>query len=265
MIDIHCHIVYGVDDGSYSKSESLRMAQIAVRSGITDIIATPHSIPGMFENYAGEELDAAFSRLKRLIEENDLAERLRIRRGMEVFADDETIERFENGRLLTLAGTDYMLIECEFGEDPGYFGEILEELRRRGVHPVIAHPERYYFAQDEVQYLLDYVDMGCALQLDSGSVTGFFGGRSQRTAFKLLDIGAVQLIGSDAHDSEQRTPDMREAADIIANEFSPRYAELIFDVNPDRLLKNKRLLFPGEPPEGKRRDRFMTDEEFWGI
>lgn len=265
MIDIHCHIVYGVDDGSYSRTESLRMADIAVHSGITDIIATPHSIPEMFENYAGEELDASFARLEKLLEGNGLSEKLRIHRGMEAFANDDTIERLENGQLLTLAGTDYLLIECEFGEDPEYFGDILLRLRRRGIRPVIAHPERYYFAQAEPKYLLDYVDMGCALQLDSGSVTGMFGPRTRRTALELLDIGAVQLIGSDAHDSESRTPDMRDAADLIANEFSHRYAELIFDVNPARLLKNRRLLFPGDEPPGSHRDPFMTDEEFWGV
>lgn len=265
MIDIHCHIVYGVDDGSYSKAESLRMSQIAAHSGVTDIIATPHSIPGMFDNFAGEELDAAFGRLEKLIADNGLDERLRVHRGMEAFANDDTLNRLENGQLLTLAGTDHLLIECEFGEDPEYFGGILLRLRRRGIRPVIAHPERYYFAQDDPKFLLDYVDMGCALQLDSGSVTGMFGHRSRRTALELLDIGAVQLIGSDAHDSESRTPDMREAADLIANEFSHRYAELIFDVNPARLLKNRRLLFPGDESEGKRRDPFMTDEEFWGV
>ncbi len=274
LIDTHCHIVFGVDDGSYSENESVRMAKIAVRSGITDIIATPHCIPGMFENYAGPEYEEAFRRLEEALDENGLGGALRIHRGMETFSSDELIEQFDSGMLHFLGDSNYLLIECDFSEDPRRFREVLERLIRREVRPVIAHPERYYFAHDDIKYLFDMVDMGCVLQLDTESIVGHFGRRCRECAINLLAEGAAQLAGSDAHDSGMRTPDMREAADFVADRFSGRYAELLFDENPARILNNRRLLFPGEsmPPKPprpqhpkRRKDGFMSDEEYWGV
>ncbi len=273
MIDTHCHIVFGVDDGSDCAEESIEMARIAIESGITDIIATPHCIPGMFENYVGREYDEAFRRLNEELAAEGLDNLLRIHRGMETFSDESTLQCIDRGMLHNLGSSDYMLIECEFGDDPGRFRSVLSGMLKRDIRPVIAHPERYYFAQDDVRFLLDYLDMGCALQLDSDSVLGNFGRASQTCAFRLLESGAAQLVGSDAHDSEARTPDMRRCADLIADRFSGEYAELLFDVNPSRILANKNLIFPmrrphreeQRPHKGRRHAAFMSDEEYWGI
>lgn len=265
MIDTHCHILYGVDDGSPDERESLRMAKIALRSGITDIIATPHSIPDVFPNFAGPEYDRAFARLGSLLEANGLGA-LRIHKGMEVFASGSTVEDFDNGLLHFMADSDYMLIECDFDEDPWFFRDVIRQLMQRGVKPIVAHPERYYFAHDSVRYLFDLVDMGCAMQLDTESITGQFGRSCRSAAFKLLDSGAAQLAASDAHDSDARSPDMRLAADIVADEFSSDYAELLFDINPERLLRNRRLLFRGEERRSSGRGSgYMSDEEYWGV
>lgn len=267
MIDTHCHLVFGVDDGSYCASESLRMAEIAIKSGITDIIATPHCIPGMFENYAGEEYDLAFGRLIEVLHENKLDRRLRVHRGMEAFAGPSTLDDWDRGRLVHLAHSDYLLIECDFGEDPRVLQDILRQLKARGVKPIVAHPERYYFAHDNIKYLYDLADMGCALQLDTESILGGFGRDCRNAALELLGSSAAQLAASDAHDSHSRVPDMREAADYVANRFSPGYAELLFDTNPARILENKPLLFRGQERRQRRRspEGFMSDEEYWGI
>ena len=275
MIDIHCHIVYGVDDGSYSRNESLRMAAEAIESGITDIIATPHCIPAMFENYVGPDYYAAFDRLYAALHDEGMDRDLTVHRGMEAFATPSTLAQFDRGALHCLGSSDYLLIECDFAEDPEFFSGILKGLLERRIRPVVAHPERYFFAHDDIRRLLDMVDMGCVLQLDTESITGAFGRKCRETAFALLDRGAAQLAASDAHDSDMRRPDMREAADIVADSFSPRYAQLLFDTNPRRILENRPLLFRGQygSEEGRdgtsrhhrRRDGFMTDEEYWGI
>lgn len=275
MIDTHCHIVYGIDDGSDSAEESLEMARIAVEAGITDIIATPHCIRGMFENFVGRGYEEAFEKLETLLlQSSGIGELLKIHRGMEAFADADTLSDFDRGLLARMAGSDYLMIECDFGEDPRVFRSILRGLIERSVKPIIAHPERYYFAQDSLGYLFDYVDMGCVLQLDTESITGGFGRECRYTAFALLESGAAQLAGSDAHDSLERRPDMRMAADIVANDFSHSYAELLFDVNPKRIIENKPLLFrqhrsPSperrKPRTGRRKEGFMSDEEYWGI
>ena len=265
MIDTHCHIVYGIDDGSSCAEESLEMARIAVASGITDIIATPHSIPGMFENYAGRAYDEAFERLNDLLRSDPMTARLRIHKGMEAFADPETIERFNSGMMHCMGNSDYLLIECDFGEDPWFLREVIKQLQRRNVRVIIAHPERYYFAHDNIRYLFDLTEMGCIMQLDTESITGSFGSDCREAAMILLDAGIAQLAGSDAHDADERTPDMRQAADIVANRFSLDYARLIFDENPARMLRNESLLFRRRSSSrGSRDGRFMSDDEYWG-
>lgn len=277
MIDTHCHIVFGVDDGSDCAEESIEMARIAINSGITDIIATPHCIPGMFENFVGRGYEEGFRRLFTELEAEELTGKLRIHRGMEAFADRTTLECFDRGLLHCMGKTNYLLIECDFGEDPRIFRDILSGLIHRDIRPVIAHPERYFFAQDDTRYLFDYLEMGCVLQLDTDSILGNFGRASRSCALKLLENGAAQLAGSDAHDAVSRTPDMRLCADFVADNFSGEYAGLLFDINPARLLANKPLHFiegsaairqHSDSRRGeslRRSSRFMSDEEYWGI
>lgn len=268
MIDIHNHIVWGIDDGSDSELTSFEMAMIAASSGITDIIATPHCIPGRFENFCGPEFDAALSLLRDALSKEKSTSRLRIHRGMEVFACDSTLDDYDSGKLCCLAESNYMLVECDFDEDPWFFRDVLMQLKQRGVRPIIAHPERYYFAHDSIGYLFDLVNLGCALQLDSDSIIGEFGNTCRGVALELLSSSAAQLIASDAHDQTTRVPDMRAVADYVAQRFSYNYASLLFEDNPRRILENRTLLFRGQSPSGGRArpsSRILTDEEYWGV
>lgn len=268
MIDTHNHIIWGLDDGSPNEECSLEMAMIAVSSGITDIIATPHCIPDHFENYCGIEFDAAFDAFREMLHREGLSSRLRIHKGMEVYICDSTPDDYDAGRICCLANSPYMLIECGFSEDPWYLRDIALALRDRHVRPIIAHPERYYFAQDSTRYLYDLIDLGCALQLDAASIIGDFGSSCRRVALELLSNSAAQLAASDAHDTEDRTPNMRFAADFVARNFSPNYANLLFFDNPRNILENRRLLFRGQTSSGQRSapsSRIMTDEEYWGV
>lgn len=267
MIDTHCHIIFGLDDGSDSIETTLEMAHIAVSAGITDIIATPHCVPGSFDNYAGDDLDRAFKNIRTLVSDATDS-RLNIHRGMEVYAASSTIDLLEKGLLVYMSRSNYMLVECAFDEDPGFLRDTLRSMIRRGVRPIIAHPERYYFAHDSIRPLMDMVDMGCALQLDTASITGDFGSSCRRTAIELLDSGAVQLAASDAHDAFSRVPDMRDAAKFVAFNYSSNYADLLLEINPARVLENRSMLFRGQNSSGRQSpsaNRFMTDEEYWGI
>ena len=141
MIDLHCHILPGVDDGSADEEESCAMARLAVESGVTDIAATPHcNAPDPFYNYADSALHARFTRLRQRLEREQIP--LRIHEGMEVFTTPELPRLLDEGRLLTLGGTRYLLIEFAFGESEWFFDEMLAAVRARGLTPVLAHPER---------------------------------------------------------------------------------------------------------------------------
>ena len=177
MIDLHCHILPGVDDGSADEEESCAMARLAVESGVTDIAATPHcNAPDPFYNYADSALHARFARLRQRLEREQIP--LRIHEGMEVFTTPELPRLLDEGRLLTLGGTRYLLIEFAFGESEWFFDEMLAAVRARGLTPVLAHPERYTCVQDEPRLLRRWAREGSVLQANKGSFFGMFGRRA---------------------------------------------------------------------------------------
>lgn len=130
MIDIHCHILPDVDDGAVDMTESVEMLRIAAECGVTDIIATPHCAPGEFDNYAGEKLFAAFSELCEALSKTGAEIGLHL--GTEVFACPETLKLTDSGKLLTLADSDFMLVECAFDEDPWFMLEMLQTVAASG-------------------------------------------------------------------------------------------------------------------------------------
>lgn len=130
MIDIHCHILPDVDDGAVDMTESVEMLRIAAECGVTDIIATPHCAPGEFDNYAGEKLFAVFSELCEALSKTGAEIGLHL--GTEVFACPETLKLTDSGKLLTLADSDFMLVECAFDEDPWFMLEMLQTVAASG-------------------------------------------------------------------------------------------------------------------------------------
>ncbi len=241
MIDVHCHIIPGIDDGSSDFAESLSMGEAAAACGVTDVIVTPHcNIPGMFSNYAGPGYDRAFNELCALFKDNDV--RLKLHRGMEVFGTDDIGRLLDDGRLLTMAGSRYLLVEFPFDDDMWRLREVLYEIWRRSLVPIIAHPERYYAVQDDIQFALDWADMGCFLQLNRTSLMGPLAAPETRTARKLLDLGAAHFIATDAHGVFSRTTELLDAYEFVAERYSRRWAEILMEENPSRVIQNKRIL-----------------------
>ena len=245
MTDIHAHILPGVDDGSPDMATSLQMLEMAASSGVRTIAATPHcSIPGELDNFASPALERAFHELQREKERAEIP--IRIVRGMEVFATAELPSQIRERRLWTLAGSRYLLMEFAFGEDPAFAARILNEVKRTGLIPVIAHPERYYFVQDDPQIAYKWCVGGAALQLNKGSIIGRFGRDVQVTAIALLRHHLAAAVASDAHGVTQRTTDLREARAFLDLEYGEETSELLLSVNPERILKGQ-LLYGYEP------------------
>ena len=153
MIDLHCHMLPGVDDGSASEADSLEMGRIAARSGVTAIALTPHcNLPEGQGHYYDGALETRFRRLAMLFRQEGLP--VTLYRGMEVFSTPELPRLLDEERLLTLGGSRYLLVEFAFGETPWFAAQTLESIAVRGLTPVVAHPERYYFIQDDPRRLL---------------------------------------------------------------------------------------------------------------
>lgn len=241
MIDIHTHVLPGVDDGSQSMEESLELLAIAADSGVHTLIATPHcNIPDEFENYASPELTELFERLDR--ERAEAGIPLRLCRGMEIFATPELPELLRTGRVWTLNGTRYFLMEFAFQEDPDYCREILRRCRELDYLPIIAHPERYDFVQEDPDIAYEWCTLGYGLQLNKGSILGRFGSEPRATAHLLLEHGLAACVASDAHSPFQRSTYMAELRDYLTEELGESYTRLLLEENPARILNGRELL-----------------------
>lgn len=239
MIDLHSHILPELDDGSRSLGESLDMARMAVESGVTAMVATPHCT----HDRAGEVM-AQWQLLTEALREARIP--LKLFPGMEVFGTWDTVRLLREGRLLTLNGSRYPLVEFDFHSTGEEETQILRAICKAGFRPVVAHPERYAWVQRDPRILNRWHRMGCLLQVNRGSLLGRFGRHAQRTAWELVDRGFAAAVASDAHSCRTRTPWMEDVQALLAREISPLCARTLLEDNPLKILKNEELL-PVEP------------------
>ena len=241
MIDIHCHILPAFDDGSESMAESLAMAKMAVSSGVSGLVTTPH--------FLGEP--ASIRRLKPLLERFRMLETalrreripLKLYLGAEVLCLPQTPAMAERRALPTIGDTDYILVEFNFDEPGTYMTQMLDILRCNGYKPVVAHPERYDAVQQEpVLCRIWSEEIGCALQLNKGSLLGTFGARVQSSSHFLLEHGLAHLVASDAHNAARRTPHMEPARQWLEQHCGRDCTQVLMERNPSRLLENKTLI-----------------------
>ena len=241
MIDIHSHVLPGVDDGSQTMEESLELLAMAAESGVHTLVATPHcNIPDEYDNYVSDELAELFTRLDREREAEGIP--VRLCRGMEIFATPELPELLQSGRAWTINDTTYFLVEFAFHEDPDFCRDVLRRCRDLGFLPIIAHPERYFFVQDDPDIAYEWCTSGYGLQLNKGSILGRFGPEPQRTAELLLRHGLAACVASDAHSAFQRSTFMDELRDYLRQELGESYMRLLLEENPERILSGRELL-----------------------
>lgn len=241
MIDVHSHILPGVDDGSDSIDTSLKMLAMARESGVDAIIATPHFDPnGGYPNYASRGLYDLRHELETAAERAGID--ISIRLGMEIMAEKELPQLLESGRVWTLCGTRYFLVEFRFDEDPAFCREILSDCRSRGYKPIIAHPERYRFIQRDPQIAYEWCRSGYGLQLNKGSLLGRFGEKTKLTAMRIIDHGIAACVASDAHGARRRTAHMSHVRDMLLSEVGEEYTNLLLERNPARIMAGRELM-----------------------
>lgn len=242
MTDIHCHILPFVDDGAEDMAQALAMARMAYDSGVTTLVATPHcNLPGTpWKNYASHELLAQFIAFRTAVEEAGIP--LKIKAGAEVFATEDMVGLLRRGKLLTLASSDYLLMEFHFDETGAVMDELLRCVAAEGLTPVVAHPERYEAVQYNPALAARWFERGYVIQLNKGSVLGRFGRRVAGTAGWLLERGLAHVVASDAHSSVSRTTDMSQVQHYLVARYSPAYAEILMERNPERVVENRPMV-----------------------
>lgn len=240
MIDIHCHILPGFDDGSSSLSESLVMVRMALSSGVTAIVATPH-FPGEAESLPKlKTLLSRYERLKKAIEKENLP--LTLYPGAEILCLSETPQLAARHQLPTIGNSNYLLVEFYFDESADYMTGMLDQLLALGYGVVVAHPERYGAVQHDPTLVQHWFRRGCVIQLNKGSLLGAFGAHVRMTADWLLEQGLVHLIASDAHSARRRTTHMSVLTDLIESRCDPEYAEILLERNPRRVLEGRPMV-----------------------
>lgn len=237
MIDIHTHILPGVDDGSPDMFDSILLAEMAVESGVKTIIATPHSHAGPDGREHLLRIREAYDALRKEIASRGLP--LELLPGMEIFCEDDLEDRFREGTVLSLNGTDRYLIEFDFGEGPDRIRRYIEIVREQGGRAVIAHPERYVCLQRRLSLAEEWIGLGCQLQMNKDSVFGAFGRKVQRTAMKLLRGQMYTYAASDAHSPYGRTTQLDGLRDYLEEICSPEAAEILLTGSAERFLLHR--------------------------
>lgn len=235
MIDIHAHILPGYDDGASNISDAVIMAEAASESGVTAITATPHvledrlpSIPKLYDSVEmlQEKLIAA-------------SVSLTLFPGMEIMATEKTANLLASGKLITLNGSRYPLLEFGFNETAEYMASVLSAVQSEGYSPVLAHPERYFAFHDAPEKALRLAEKGILLQLDKDSIFGRMGRGAGATAAFLLQEKCIHVVASDAHRPHYRTARLTRAQEHVALNYSFEYARLLFEENPLAILQNR--------------------------
>lgn len=256
MIDMHSHIIPGIDDGSKNINMTLDMLREAVENGTKKIVATPHYCRGFAEVHY-DEVKKYVEKLNLLVSKENID--IEVICGQEVYYSNRIIDDYNEGIIGTINDSRYMLIETSMGEFDDDMIDVLYELQIIGVNIILAHPERYKPIIDDPSIINTFIKEGYLFQLNVGSITGDFGNDVKRTAEILLENNIYSFIGSDAHNLVSRTTDMSEGISILKSEYEQNIDKFLD--NSNNVIENKAVSFDGELiRETKRKRKFRL---FW--
>ena len=236
LIDLHCHLLPGIDDGPPDLVEALAMARIAVADGIKVTACTPHIYPGLYKNEtAGIRTAIAALRVALRVEGIDLE----LVEGADIHLAPDMLQRLRAGEFPTLAGSRYFLFEPPHHIAPPRLEESVFALLTAGYVPIVTHPERLTWIEGHYGTFERLVRSGAWMQVTAGSITGRFGGRTRYWAERLLDDRLVHIVATDAHRAKQRSPLLAEARDVVAGRLGEAEALNQVRVRPQGVLQNK--------------------------
>lgn len=234
MIDIHCHLLYGVDDGAKTWEDSLALLQEAKAQGVEKIICTPHYREGMFV-CRQETMKTRFQRLK------EAGNRLGIELfpGMECYGDGKLLTRLQEGSCITLAGSDYVLVEYAHDVTKEELWRSCGNLTAHGYIPVVAHVERYHRICRNLEFLKKLQEMGGRIQINAGSVIGQHGWNYKRICKGLLKTGMADIVASDTHGIKHRRNHMKQCRSYLVGKYGEPYARELTERVSQEILENR--------------------------
>ncbi len=238
MIDLHSHILPGIDDGAGSVDQALEMARIAVQDGTRILACTPHINPPVYTN-TGPQILQAVDQLRQALVVNDIP--LELVAGADVHISANMAAHLSSGQALSLGGTKYFLFEPPHDVMPPRIVDFVKQLMDQGYMPVLTHPERLKWIEHHYDVMSELANCGLVVQLTAASLTGLFGDRIQYWSERMLDEGLVDILASDAHDHKYRKPGLSQARDMVAGRLGEEEARKMVLDRPLSILKGASL------------------------
>ena len=236
MIDLHCHILPGIDDGAADLSVSLAMARASVAQGVTVVACTPHILPGLYHN-SGPGIREAVKQLQEVLNQEGIP--LQLATGADVHMAPDFVAGLRAGRLLSIADTRYVLVEPPHHTAPPQMEDFFFNLIVAGYVPILTHPERLSWVPSRYETIKRLVGAGVWMQITAGSFAGAFGRNALYWAERMLDEGYVHLIASDAHDAERRPPNLAAGRELVAKRVGAEEAQCMVLTRPAGILKDQ--------------------------
>ena len=254
MVDVHCHILAGLDDGPENIEISLAMAESAIADGITHVVATPHANNRYFFDYS--RVRALWAELQEKI-----GNRIILATGCDFHLNPENMDALrEDAPRFCINQHDYLLVEFNENSIPPAMDQTLHEIQLLGLRPVITHPERNAILRSQPERLAKWVRLGCSIQVTAGSLMGVFGPGAQKDALRWMADGLVHLVASDAHNTRGRPLKLQPAFDLVREQFGGEKARALFIENPMAAFEGRDLPHVPELPDAfnlPRRKRFF--------
>ena len=232
MIDIHCHILPGIDDGAKDMDEALSLINLAVEDGVTHIVVTPHLHMGRFNNFLSV-IESSFVDFQHAVVNEKI--QVKLAYAAEVRLDSEILSLLSQQQLPmygSFKGQRFMLLEFPHSHIPAGSEVLVKHLIKQNITPVIAHPERNRDLLKTPDKIKPFVRLGCWFQVTASSITGHFGGECQALALSYIEQDYIQIIASDAHNLKRRPPLLSDARNKISTLFSEDVAQQLFYDNP---------------------------------
>ena len=259
MIDLHCHILPGIDDGPKTLNDSLKMARIFEQAGYTHVVATPHAVPGTTWMPGSEEIRDRLTELNQAI----AAERinLKVLPGMEIALDPQIADLIDRGLVLPLARTSYVLIEPPFQRLPLGWEQAIFDVLSKGFAVLLAHPERCAQLAAQPELCEKLIESGVHFQVNWDSFLGHHGRTTEKMAVYLATRGYIHCLATDSHDAAHRNAmQMPRAAALIEKIIGLRNLQLISENNPNRVLRNEALKAMEKPESAVRLKKILADK-----
>jgi protein-tyrosine phosphatase len=235
MIDLHCHILPGLDDGASDVSTSIKMAQRLVADGVSAVVCTPHILPGLYAN-TGPQILEATRRLQQIFAQEGIS--IHLFSGADNHIAPDFVAQLRSGHLLPLGGSRYVLMEPPHHVAPPKLEELFFNVLVAGYVPILTHPERLTWIDSRYTVIRRLAKAGVWMQITAGSLTGIFGRNARYWAERMLNDGLVHILATDAHDDSRRPPNLGEGFSRAAQLLGDAEARHLVSTRPRGVVQN---------------------------